>query len=85
MTEIKGTVVDQIVCLEQCTLFAVQQKDGCYLIISENRQACKDDVFVRKGQKIRLQGGVLDGKAIKGIMITNNAEIVLRQSDTADG
>lgn len=77
MTEIKGTVVDQIICLEQCTLFAVQQRDGYYLIISENRQACKDDVFIRKGQMIRLQGGVLDGKVIKGIMITENANIQL--------
>ncbi len=76
--EIEGTVSEQLVLLEHCMLFAVKESDGCYLVVSTNSQACKDDVFVRKGQKIQVRGGTLDEITIKGVLITEKSQIHLQ-------
>jgi phage-related protein len=76
--KIQGTVTEQLVLLEQCSLFAVQEQDGFYLIISANEQACKDDVFIRKGQNVQVQGGLLEGKKIKGVIVAEKSQIKLQ-------
>ena len=77
--EIKGIVQENPVTLEQCCLFALEQKEGSYLIVSTDRQASKDSIFVAKGQEMVIKGSVLDDTKFKGVLITEQARINMKR------
>lgn len=73
--EISGIVRQNPVILEECCIFSVEQKDGLYLIISKDKQAVKDHIFVQQGQKIHIRGSSLSDKNFKGIIVVEWAKI----------
>ena len=76
MTEvIKGIVKKNPIALEQCCLFALEQEEGTYLVVSTDRQAGKDNIFVEKGQEMIVQGSVLEDAGFKGVLFTQDAKI----------
>lgn len=76
--EIKGIVQENPVALEQCCLFALEQDDGSYLVVSTDRQASKDNIFVAKGQEMVIKGSVLLDAKFKGVLVTEQARINLK-------
>ena len=75
MTEINGIVQHNPIMLEECCIFSVEQKDGTYLIVSTDRQAVKDHIFVQRGQRIHIRGSSLTDKNFKGVMVVEWAKI----------
>lgn len=73
--EISGIVRQNPIILEECCIFSVEQKDGIYLIVSTDRQAVKDHIFVQQGQKIHIRGSSLSDKNFKGIIVVEWAKI----------
>lgn len=73
--EITGTVQQNPIMLENCCVFAVDEEEVSYLIISTDRQAGKDNIFVEKGQEICVKGSFLEDKRFQGVVITKQAEI----------
>ena len=73
--EIRGTVWQNPIMLEQCCLFAVKQKEGSYLVVSTDLQASKDNIFVEQGQEIRIQGSSIEDMNFKGVVVTQQAKI----------
>lgn len=57
----------------------MEGKDGLYLILSTDRQAVKDHIFIGKGQEIQVTGSILEQDNFKGIFITERAKIELRK------
>lgn len=76
--EIRGLVKRDPVVLTDCCLFAVEDKGGMYLVVSTERQADKDYVFVKGGQEIRILGSVMEDERFKGILLTQEAQIKLK-------
>ena len=62
---IKGIVKENPKEFEKCCIYSLEQEDGDYLVLSTDKQACKDSVFISKGQEI----------AVKGIMLAEKARI----------
>lgn len=83
--EIRGIVQKNPVLLERCCVFAVEQEKGAYLVVSTERQAGKDNIFVEQGQEICIRGGLMEADSIKGILLTENAKIVLNRSKEKSG
>ena len=77
--EIKGIVKENPVTLEQCCLFALKQDDGSYLVVSTDRQASMDSIFVAKGQEMVIRGSVMEDTKFKGVLITEQARIKLKK------
>lgn len=75
--EIRGIVQKNPVLLEQCCVFLVEQEKGAYVVVSTERQADKDNIFVEQGQEICIKGSLMETDSIKGILLTENAKIVL--------
>ena len=73
--EIRGTVQQNPIMLEQCCIFAVEQKEGSYLVVSTDLQASKDNIFVEQGQEIRIQGSGIEDMNFKGVVVTQQAKI----------
>jgi len=79
MTEnIQGIVQENPVSLERCCLFVLEQEDGAYLVISKDRQASKDNIFVAKGQELVIKGSVMMDARFKGVLVTELAKINLK-------
>ena len=78
--EIRGIVRQNPQVLEECCIFSVRQEDGMYLIISTDRQAAKDHIFVEPGEEIHIQGSCVTDSEIKGVIITEQAEIKLKKA-----
>ena len=76
--EIKGIVQQNPFSLEHCCLFSLEQDDGSYLVVSTDRQANKDSIFVAKGQEMVIRGSVMEDTKFKGVLITEQARIKLR-------
>ena len=70
-----GTVVENPITLDDSCLFLLKQNDGVYLVISTDRQAAKDNIFVHRGQEMCIEGTVLLDPNIKGVLITEQAKI----------
>lgn len=77
MREIKGIVDRNPVILEECCIFPVRRADGAYLVVSCDRQAVKDHIFVREGQEISVRGTGADTVEYKGIILAERAKISL--------
>lgn len=73
--EIRGTVQQNPIMLEQCCIFAVEQKEGSYLVVSTDLQASKDNIFVEQGQEICIKGSGIENLNFKGVVVTEQAEI----------
>ena len=74
---IRGTVCQNPRVLDQCCLFTVCQGGETYLVISTERQAAKDHIFVKQGEEICIEGNCIADMDIKGIILTERAEIKL--------
>lgn len=77
--EVKGVVQENPVELEQCCLFALKQDEGSYLVISTDRQASKDSIFVAKGQEMVIRGSVMEDVKFKGVLVTEQARIKIKK------
>ena len=73
--EIRGVVQNNPILLEQCCMFAVEQKEDTYLVVSTARQAGKDNIFVEQGQEICIRGSTIEDNNFKGVIVTEQAEI----------
>lgn len=77
--EIKGIVQQNPISLEYCCLFSLEQMDGSYLVVSTDKQANKDSIFVAKGQEMVIKGSVMEDTKFKGVLITEQARISMKQ------
>ena len=66
------------ILLEHCCLFSLEQEEGSYLVVSTDRQANKDSVFVAKGQEMVIKGSLLEDAKFKGVLITEQARINMK-------
>lgn len=78
--EIKGIVQENPIMLEQCCLFALEQNGEFYLVVSTDRQASKDSIFVAKGQEMVIRGSVMEDTKFKGVLITEQARINMKKN-----
>lgn len=77
--EIKGIVQENPIILERCCLFALEQDGESYLVVSTNRQASKDSIFVAKGQEMVIKGSVMEDTKFKGVLVTEQARINMKK------
>ena len=75
--KVRGTVCQNPQVLDHCCMFTVRQEDDMYLVISTDRQAAKDHIFVKQGEEICIEGSCITDTDIKGIILTERAEIKL--------
>lgn len=75
---IKGAVVKNPVMLEECCLFAIQRDDDVYLVISTDKQAAKDNIFVEEKQQMSIVGSY---KPLKGVILTSESKIELERNN----
>lgn len=73
--EIIGNVQGESLRIEDCCIFSVEGKEGLYLILSTERQAVKDYIFIEKGQEVQITGSILEQENFKGIFITERSKI----------
>lgn len=78
--EITGLVKRNPIMLDQWGIYVVEQDRDVYLIVSSDRQAVKDYIFVEAGQKIRIRGSCMLAEKLTGILITKEAKITLRKT-----
>lgn len=78
--EIFGTVRGEPTLIENCCLFSLEGKDGLYLILSTDRQAVKDHIFIGRGQEVQVTGSILEQDSFKGIFVTERAKIEIRKN-----
>lgn len=81
MGKIKGIVRQNPVALERCAMFAVEDGDNTYLVISTDRQASKDNIFVAKGQEIAIKGSLIEDVGLKGVILTKQAQITIKKDE----
>ena len=80
MTEvIRGIVRKNPIALENCCLFALEEEEGMYLVVSTDRQAGKDNIFVEKGQEMIVQGSVLEDAKFRGVLFTQDSKIKIKK------
>lgn len=77
--EIQGIVQRNPVILDKCCIFAVEQKEGSYLVLSTESQADKDSIFVEQGQEISIKGSIFEDKSFKGVLLTEQAKIKIHR------
>lgn len=82
MRELRGIVDQNPVMLEECCIFPVRRADGAYLVVSCDRQAVKDHIFVREGQEISVRGAGVDTVEYKGIIFAERAKICLTEKES---
>ena len=80
MGKIKGIVKQNPVVLERCAMFAVEDEDNTYMVVSTDRQAGKDNIFVAKGQEIAIQGSLIEDVGLKGVILTEQAQITIKKN-----
>lgn len=77
--EIKGIVKENPVMLERCCVFAVEQKNASYLVVSTEWQAGMDNIFVEQGQEISIRGSTIEDSTFKGVVLTEEAKIKIKE------
>ncbi|MCI8801239.1 hypothetical protein NSB25_10360 [Acetatifactor muris] len=77
--EIFGIVQGEPTLIGNCCVFSMEGKDGLYLILSTDRQAVKDHIFIGRGQEVQVTGSILEQDNFKGVVITERAKIELRK------
>jgi len=78
--EITGIVQKNPIALENCCMFVLEQEDGRYLVVSTERQAGMDHIFVEKGQEMMVQGSVLEDADFRGVLFTQDAKIKINKN-----
>ena len=76
--KVRGIVLQNPIVLEQCCLFTVKQDDNTFLILSTDKQAAKDNIFVEQGQEISVLGSGIEDVDVKGIIVTEQAHIRIK-------
>lgn len=79
--KVRGIVLQNPIVLEQCCLFTVKQDDNTFLILSTDRQATKDNIFVEQGQEISVLGSGIEDVDVKGVIVTEQAHIRIKADD----
>lgn len=74
--EISGFVENNPLVLDNCCMFLVRKEDDFYLVISRGEQSAKDNIFVAKGDRIHVKGGVFENECLKGILISQQSKII---------
>ncbi len=77
--EIIGNVQGEPLLIEDCCIFSLEGKEGLYLILSTDRQAVKDHIFIGKGQEVQITGSILEQKDFKGIFVTERSKIKVKK------
>lgn len=77
--EIIGNVQGEPLLIEDCCIFSLEGKEGLYLILSTDRQAVKDHIFIGKGQQVQITGSILEQKDFKGIFVTERSKIKVKK------
>lgn len=75
--EIEGKVISNPRIFEKCCGFIIENGGKKYLILSENEQAVKDNIFVKEGQEINIRGSDVDNICLEGIIVTETSKILL--------
>lgn len=75
--EIEGKVISSPRIFEKCCGFIIEESGKKYLILSENEQAVKDNIFVKEGQEINIRGSDVDNISVEGIIVTKTSKIKL--------
>lgn len=78
--EIFGIVQGEPMLFEDCCVFSLEGKAGLYLILSTDRQAVKDHIFIGKGQEVQITGSILKRENFKGILITEKSKIRIKNN-----
>ena len=76
--KVRGIVLQNPIVLERCCLFTVKQGDNTFLILSTDRQATKDNIFVEQGQEICILGSGIEDVNVKGVIVTEQAHIRIK-------
>lgn len=76
--EIVGNVQGKPLLIEDCCIFSLEGKEGMYLILSTDRQAVKDHIFIGKGQEVQITGSILEQKDFKGVFVTERSRIKIK-------
>jgi hypothetical protein len=76
INKIEGEVIQTPTALDNCCLFAVRTKQGVYMVVSTQMQACKDNIFVEQGQDIAIEGSAVTDIDLKGVIVTEKAKII---------
>lgn len=79
--KVRGIVLQNPIVLEQCCLFTVKQDNNTFLILSTDKQAAKDNIFVEQGQEISVLGSGIEDVDVKGVIVTERAHIRIRADD----
>ncbi len=78
--EIFGIVQGEPMLVEDCCVFSLEGKAGLYLILSTDRQAVKDHIFIGKGQEVQITGSILEKENFKGIFVTEKSKIRIKRN-----
>lgn len=76
--KVRGIVLQNPIVLEQCCLFTVKQNGSTYLVLSTDKQASKDNIFVEQGQEICILGSGIEDVDVKGVIVTEQAHIRIK-------
>ena len=79
--EILGTVQGGPVLMKDCCLFSLEGNEGLYLILSTDRQAVKDHIFIGRGQEVQITGNILEQENFRGIFITERSKIKIKNGN----
>ena len=71
---VRGIVMEEVKVREKQSLYKIDTGEKEYAVISEGVQAVKDNIFIRKGQHMIVQGEEDEGK-----IFPTNAQIVLKR------
>ena len=75
LKEIRGLVECNPIVLDGCSVYLLKHNAENYLVLSREIQSAKDNIFVKKGDKVFLKAGMIDAKAINGFLVTRKSQI----------
>ncbi|MDO4464624.1 MAG: hypothetical protein Q4C57_08745 [Bacillota bacterium] len=73
--QLSGIVKEEVSLEQDISSYILEGNEECYQVIATGKQALKDYLFVRKGQKVKLEG-----KEAGGSIIVEQAKIELHRS-----
>lgn len=77
--KLKGIVTEEVIQTDNQSKYKIKSNGKEYSILSTGRQAAKDNLFIRKGQHMEIEGKEdLVGNSRKQV-ISEKSKILLRQ------
>lgn len=74
---IKGQVVVNPVSLDGCSAYLLKEQDKVYLVFTRGIQSAKDNIFIHKGQKIKIRGkGIIN---VDGVILPDEEKIDIQK------